>query len=175
MVSRTLCPSGLRGWTQVPLARAAWAQIPQVSPCCTEAITAEEAVPRLVAQRSLGPQPARADKHRRARHTAAGLPCAPPGEQADAAWRLCCALPRLCNGRSLGHRCGRAVAHAFRSIAHLTLCPSGLRGWTQVSLARAAWAQIPQVSSWVWFIEPNPSICLCVKDEPSRHFINLVS
>ena len=29
--SRTLCPSGLRGWTQVPLARAAWAQIPQVS------------------------------------------------------------------------------------------------------------------------------------------------
>ena len=29
--TRTLCPSGLRGWTQVPLARAAWAQIPQVS------------------------------------------------------------------------------------------------------------------------------------------------
>ena len=28
---KTLCPSGLRGWTQVPLARAAWAQIPQVS------------------------------------------------------------------------------------------------------------------------------------------------
>ena len=27
----TLCPSGLRGWTQVPLARAAWVQIPQVS------------------------------------------------------------------------------------------------------------------------------------------------
>ena len=29
--SKTLCPSGLRGWTQVPLARAAWVQIPQVS------------------------------------------------------------------------------------------------------------------------------------------------
>ena len=29
--STTLCPSGLRGLTQVPLARAAWAQIPQVS------------------------------------------------------------------------------------------------------------------------------------------------
>ena len=29
--SRTLCPSGLRGWTQVPLAQAAWVQIPQVS------------------------------------------------------------------------------------------------------------------------------------------------
>lgn len=28
---KTLCPSGLRGWTQVPLAQAAWAQIPQVS------------------------------------------------------------------------------------------------------------------------------------------------
>jgi hypothetical protein len=29
--ARTLCPSGLRGWTQVPLAQAAWVQIPQVS------------------------------------------------------------------------------------------------------------------------------------------------
>ena len=29
--SSTLCPSGLRGWTQVPLAQAAWVQIPQVS------------------------------------------------------------------------------------------------------------------------------------------------
>ena len=29
--NKTLCPSGLRGWTQVPLARAAWVQIPQVS------------------------------------------------------------------------------------------------------------------------------------------------
>ena len=28
---KTLCPSGLRGWTQVPLARAAWVLIPQVS------------------------------------------------------------------------------------------------------------------------------------------------
>ena len=27
----TVCPSGLRGWTQVPLARAAWVQIPQLS------------------------------------------------------------------------------------------------------------------------------------------------
>ena len=34
MYNTTLCPSGLRGWTQVPLARAAWVQIPQVSfPC----------------------------------------------------------------------------------------------------------------------------------------------
>jgi hypothetical protein len=31
---KTLCPSGLRGWTQVPLARAAWVQIPQVSLSC---------------------------------------------------------------------------------------------------------------------------------------------
>ena len=29
--AETLCPSGLRGWTQVPLARAARVQIPQVS------------------------------------------------------------------------------------------------------------------------------------------------
>ena len=39
---------------------------------------------------------------------------------------------------------------------HETLCPSGLRGWTQVPLARAAWVQIPQVSYLiVW-------LCLCV-------------
>ena len=31
---------------------------------------------------------------------------------------------------------------------HRTLCPSGLRGWTQVPLAQAAWVQIPQVSLW---------------------------
>ena len=30
-INKTLCPSGLRGWTQVPLAQAAWVQIPQVS------------------------------------------------------------------------------------------------------------------------------------------------
>jgi hypothetical protein len=34
VVIKTLCPSGLRGWTQVPLARAAWVQIPQVSLSC---------------------------------------------------------------------------------------------------------------------------------------------
>ena len=29
--AETVCPSGLRGWTQVPLAQAAWVQIPQLS------------------------------------------------------------------------------------------------------------------------------------------------
>ena len=29
--NKTVCPSGLRGWTQVPLAQAAWVQIPQLS------------------------------------------------------------------------------------------------------------------------------------------------
>ena len=34
-IPKTVCPSGLRGWTQVPLAQAAWVQIPQLSyPCC---------------------------------------------------------------------------------------------------------------------------------------------
>ena len=32
---KTVCPSGLRGWTQVPLAQAAWVQIPQLSNHCT--------------------------------------------------------------------------------------------------------------------------------------------
>ena len=31
----TVCPSGLRGWTQVPLAQAAWVQIPQLSVSCS--------------------------------------------------------------------------------------------------------------------------------------------
>ena len=30
-LAETVCPSGLRGWTQVPLAQAAWVQIPQLS------------------------------------------------------------------------------------------------------------------------------------------------
>ena len=29
----TVCPSGLRGWTQVPLVKTAWVQIPQLSHC----------------------------------------------------------------------------------------------------------------------------------------------
>ena len=33
-MTSTLCPSGLRGWTQVPLAQAARVQIPQVSYFC---------------------------------------------------------------------------------------------------------------------------------------------
>ena len=38
---KTVCPSGLRGWTQVPLAQAAWVQIPQLSfffsrPCASD-------------------------------------------------------------------------------------------------------------------------------------------
>jgi hypothetical protein len=54
-----------------------------------------------------------------------------------------------------GRTCGRAqkksrgrksARRARRSKVQLTLCPSGLRGWTQVPLARAAWVQIPQVS-----------------------------
>ena len=35
---------------------------------------------------------------------------------------------------------------AQRPLAIKTVCPSGLRGWTQVPLAQAAWVQIPQLS-----------------------------
>ena len=31
--AQTVCPSGLRGWTQVPLSRDSWVQIPQLSFC----------------------------------------------------------------------------------------------------------------------------------------------
>ena len=44
--------------------------------------------------------------------------------------------------------------HFFRNIdgigpLQLTVCPSGLRGWTQVPLAQAAWVQIPQLSFFI--------------------------
>ena len=42
---KTVCPSGLRGWTQVPLARAAWVQIPQLS-WTFPAVDDIEAMPR---------------------------------------------------------------------------------------------------------------------------------
>ena len=31
----------------------------------------------------------------------------------------------------------------------VTVCQSGLRGWTQIPLAQAVWAQIPQLSTWM--------------------------
>ena len=40
-----------------------------------------------------------------------------------------------------------------------TVCPSGLRGWTQVPLARAAWAQIPQLSFWTRAPACTPGTC----------------
>ena len=78
-------------------------------------------------------------------------PCAEPCQQSDAAWRCCgsCRVrcfPKLCSGRVVILCCGRAWRKQRRKSCRPTLCPSGLRGWTQVPLARAAWAQIPQVS-----------------------------
>ena len=98
---KTLCPSGLSGWTQVPLAQAAWVQIPQLSgrlgPCSRVLLGA-------------------------ARHM---LVIWPQGGQALRA---------------------RAVLLPSFTFEARTVCPSGLRGWTQVPLAQAAWAQIPQLS-----------------------------
>ena len=50
-----------------------------------------------------------------------------------------------------------------------TLCPSGLRGWTQVPLARAAWVQIPQVSSILLAARaPDGSkVKMCARDMPT--------
>ena len=39
------------------------------------------------------------------------------------------------------------LALLLHKLIALTLCPGGLRGWTQVPLAQAAWVQIQQVSS----------------------------
>ena len=90
--SKTVCPSGLRGWTQVPLARAAWAQIPQLSVFSYQFLRIPQKMPR---------------------------------------------------SQQLGRQCSNAT-HVARTSK--TVCPSGLRGWTQVPLAQAAWVQIPQLS-----------------------------
>ena len=54
----------------------------------------------------------------------------------------------------------------FSPCKQLTLCPSGLRGWTQVPLAQTAWVQIPQVSygSTPALPPPQKTKCGC-----SRH------
>ena len=41
---------------------------------------------------------------------------------------------------------GRALAWYHPHTTSETVCPTGLRGWTQVPLAQAAWVQIPQLS-----------------------------
>ena len=58
---------------------------------------------------------------------------------------------------------GRTIVRAAPWPAQLskTLCPSGLRGWTQVPLARAAWVQIPQVSIFILVISCNCTKCSC--------------
>ena len=49
----------------------------------------------------------------------------------------------LCVRMECGSGLERQQNHKSRKR---TLCPSGLRGWTQLSLAPVAWAQTPQVS-----------------------------
>ena len=58
------------------------------------------------------------------------------------------ALSRTSKGNctATSHTRGQPLDKPQASQAAGTLCPSGLRGWTQVPLARAAWVQIPQVS-----------------------------
>ena len=55
-------------------------------------------------------------------------------------------LPLACGPGCQAKR--MAIAAAKTSPG--TLCPSGLRGWTQVPLAQAARVQIPQVSFFMW-------------------------
>ena len=50
-------------------------------------------------------------------------------------------------------RCSGGKARDFVDIVR-TVCPSGLRGWTQVPLAQAAWVQIPQLSYIIMLHEP---------------------
>ena len=66
--------------------------------------------------------------------------CAEPCQESVAAWRCCCAcrvrcFPKLCSGRVVLLCCGCAWRQQRRKSCHPTLCPSGLRGWTQVPLA----------------------------------------
>ena len=58
-----------------------------------------------------------------------------------------CHVTRVCSVCILSVECAlHALVVRLSLIIALTLCPSGLRGWTQVPLAQAAWVQIPQVS-----------------------------
>ncbi len=52
---------------------------------------------------------------------------------------------RICGASASWARCAEPLASS-PPVTIMTLCPSGLRGWTQVQLAQAAWVQIPQVS-----------------------------
>ena len=68
---------------------------------------------------------------------------------------------------------GRAPA-THRALAQgalylLTVCPSGLRGWTQVPLAKAAWVQIPQLSFFVAGEQQKGSPLTESLDPPFRH------
>ena len=113
---KTVCPSGLRGWTQAPLARAAWAQIPQVSslqrPCGQQCRTVAR-----VAKGFCG-----------CRRPVCHQTSSAPFQVASLA-----ACQQQFRGRGLADRQGH-------------FAPSGLRGWTQVPLAQAARVQVPQLS-----------------------------
>ena len=52
---------------------------------------------------------------------------------------------RICGASASWARCAEPMTRS-PPLTIMTLCPSGLRGWTQVPLAQAAWVQIPQVS-----------------------------
>ena len=57
--NKTVSRSGLRGWTQVPLAQAAWVQIPQLSIFVACSPGAFAVVPRLALVRQCAPREAR--------------------------------------------------------------------------------------------------------------------
>ena len=163
--TRTLCPSGLRGWTQVPLARAAWAQIPQVSlplrDCATRGWCHHCVDGRELSNPPCCPLPQRrrrtqghdncqcspgAGYHQRVilqAWSTTQMQCQPA---CGAIWPYWPSVGRCLWGHM--HHCGilQLAIDATTTFTSRTLCPSGLRGWTQVPLARAAWAQIPQVS-----------------------------
>ena len=71
----------------------------------------------------------------------------------------CVAASELCHmaASTIEPETSNCTKEANNSTQHSsTLCPSGLRGWTQVPLAQAAWVQIPQVS-FQFDISPSPN------------------
>ena len=225
----TVCPSGLRGWTQVPLERSAWVQIPQLS----DRIMPELDQSQIPEDNNWTACWGRAKGARKTSVVGGVMSLSAPGFEPGSSWPQCdilIARPRESvppgEGALLGRAergywamaakaallflslhcvcaCARFSARCFGSnvvaglvvfvdafccrtasvallvfayfpaprrgarrsghaetaqralgymgtpvkISNRTVCPSGLRGWTQVPLERSAWAQIPQLSS----------------------------
>ena len=134
----TLCPSGLRGWTQVPLARAAWVQIPQVSYLivwlCVSGVSS-----------SKSPQPHRCVGYALANRSPARWPCLV--FNCMDGWR------ELRTGWTAWACKNQQDCTKWQEDVNLFISTSGVAQWL------ACWAHNPKVPG----SKPGSAICSCLK------------